>query len=383
MPKTETASPQPLVTELNVSANIMAMQPGLYCIFHADNAEIDPGTGLPGVRITPPPGGADPELEIRTFGEGGWLGGAAALVHAPNHASVLVTVYRDANVATQGPQLQVVRLGDAPRAVLPATAKPAAGGSAPLPAAASSAGQRVAPAAAKAAAPLAPAPAPVDPAPAVAAAPAVAPEEAEVAAHIQRRGDVLARLGEWMGVPGSQQWIEGFAVAPRGEIGVKDIEYQAVLGRGWLSPWSDGGQFCGSRGMALPILGLRARLKGRFAQSHSLSVEASFTDGTEIGPSEEDAPVEAPSLAPLEAFRIVVAPKGVAVASPAAARPTRKAKPEPVKTASPRPAPKAPAKAPVKAASTRKATVARAPAGKTTKTATGKTARTSTSRSRS
>lgn len=335
MAKTEPASPQPLVTELNVSANIMAMQPGLYCVFHADNAEIDTATGLPGVRITPPPGGADPQLEIRTFGEGGWLGGAAALVHAPNHASVLVTVYRDANVVTQGPQLQVVRLGDAPRALQPATG---AASSAPAPVAAPPAAPGPAPAPVAVAPSSAPVPAEIAPA---AATSTVSRDEAEIAAHIQRRGDVLARFGEWMGTPGSQQWIEGFALAPRGGIGVKDIEYQAVLGRGWLSPWSEGGQFCGSRGMALPILGLRARLKGKFAESHSISVEASFTDGTEIGPTQEDVPVEAASLAPLEAFRIIVAPKaGVAVPAAPAARATpaargRKAEAKPAKAAAP------------------------------------------------
>jgi hypothetical protein len=37
-----------------------------------------------------------------------------------------------------------------------------------------------------------------------------------------------------------------------------DIEYQAVLGRGWLSPWIEGGKFCGSRGMALPCWASRS-----------------------------------------------------------------------------------------------------------------------------
>ena len=69
-------------------------------------------------------------------------------------------------------------------------------------------------------------------------------------------------LGDWLGEKGSKRWIEGFGIAPTKLLEPKDLEYQAVLGKGWLSPWVEGGQFCGSRGMALPILGLRLRLRG-------------------------------------------------------------------------------------------------------------------------
>ena len=60
---------------------------------------------------------------------------------------------------------------------------------------------------------------------------------------------------------------KGFAIAPVADGPAEDIEYQAVLGRGWLSPWVEGGQFCGSRGMALPMLGLRVRLRGAGAET--------------------------------------------------------------------------------------------------------------------
>jgi hypothetical protein len=32
-------------------------------------------------------------------------------------------------------------------------------------------------------------------------------------------------------------WIEGFSLAPHDGIEPSDVKYQAVLGRGWLSPW--------------------------------------------------------------------------------------------------------------------------------------------------
>ena len=83
-----------------------------------------------------------------------------------------------------------------------------------------------------------------------------------------------------------------------------DIEYQAVLGRGWLSPWVEGAQFCGSRGMALPILGLRIRLRGDAAQTHDVVYSATFVDGSEAGPASNGEPCEAESLAALESFQV-------------------------------------------------------------------------------
>ena len=129
-------------------------------------------------------------------------------------------------------------------------------------------------------------------------------------AHIQTRGDVTASLADWVGTPGSKHWIEGFALSPAKTVGPDDIEYQAVLGRGWLSPWAEGGQFCGSRGMSLPILGLRVRLRGEAADGYDCAVAATFVDGTKIGPLDDGEPCQSESLAPLEAFRIELRPRG-------------------------------------------------------------------------
>jgi hypothetical protein len=163
---------------------------------------------------------------------------------------------------------------------------------------------------------------------------------AEIVAHVQTRGDVAIKLGDWMGQPGSKNWIEGFAVSPKSMVGPGDVEYQAVLGRGWLSPWAEGGQYCGSRGMSLPILGLRLRLRGDAAERFDCVVEATFVDGTKVGPLDNGEPCQAESMSPLEAFRItLVARDGTSPqATPAAETPK--------KTQSGKPAAK-PATAPV------------------------------------
>ena len=262
------------VTELKVSGHLMTLDPGLFCVVQTANA---PGSasGLPGVRLSLPPSAAGRAegVRISTFREDGWLGerdGAALVRVVDGPAQVLVTIYQAPEATPeQAPRLQVLRLS----------------GESPVPGAvAQGAGSRPTPA------------------------------NADVVAHVQRMGDLGAAFGEWMGTRGSRLWIEGFGIAPREGVAPSDIEYQAVLGRDWLSPWVEGGKFCGSRGMALPLLGLTVRLKGPAAGTHELSYEATFVDGSASGPVQAGEACQAESLAALEAFRIDLRPKGAASA---------------------------------------------------------------------
>lgn len=276
------------VAELRVSGHLMALDTGLFCVFQAAGSPPpDPATGLPGVRISQAPGlaGRPDAVSISTFRQDGWLNGSAALVRVTQGpAQVLVTVYQSPRQGPEAaPRLQVLRLSGDPAAVNQAAA-------------------------------------------AAAAAPR---QEPEVIAHVQRTGDVGGMLGEWIGTRGSKAWIEGFAVKPQQGVAPEDIEYQAVLGRGWLSPWVEGGKFCGSRGMALPLLGLKVRLKGAAARHWTCNYEATFTDGSSVGPVGMDETCEAESLASLEAFCITLrrrdpvpasAPEAAA-AKPAAGKP--------------------------------------------------------------
>ncbi len=371
MSQTSPTPNQRLVTELKVSAHLMLLDPGLFCVFHTQGAPLpDPASGLPGVRISPAPSNAAESLSISTFDPDGWLGeGGAALVRVSSQPSqVLVTIYQAMNSTAEAPKLQVLRLSET-GATRQAPAQPAIAAPSPDRAAASR--------------------------PAV--APPAAGAKLEVAAHVQRRGDVLTRLGEWMGERGSQSWIEGFAISPARFVDPADIEYQAVLGKGWLSPWSEGGSYCGSRGMALPILGLRVRLKGEAAERYEVRVSASFTDGSSVGPVDDTQTAESAELAPLEAFLVEILPRdgvdaeavdaaGADASQPAdaarraAARPQRAVQPaakpqvaQPVaaKRADPaprptaKPAPKsAPAPLPARGAATARPGLRGGPAGK-------------------
>jgi hypothetical protein len=339
--------------ELKVSGHLMSLDAGLFVIFIPPGGPApDASSGLPGMRLSLPPGPAfHPEvINISTFREDGWLGGwnGAALVRvARGPAQVLVTIYQAPNAKGEAPKLQIMKLADG-------AAQPAAPRAAAAPAVQAVRSPAAAPAPAPAPAPppalaTAAAPAPQNTPAGAAARPA--PEGAEITAHVQVRGDIAARLGEWVGNEGSKHWVEGFAIAPLSTIKPGDIEYQAVLGRGWLSPWAEGGQFCGSRGMSLPILGLRVRLRGEAAETHDLAVTATFVDGTKVGPLDTGEPAQAETLAPLEAFRVVVTARGsTAKAAPpkaAAAKSAKAAAPAlPAKSAPPKAAPLPAAKKP-------------------------------------
>jgi hypothetical protein len=266
------------VAELQVSAHLMTLETGLFCVFQTPGSpQSDPSTGLPGVRITPAPGlaGRPEAVSVSTFREDGWLNGTAALVRVTDgSAQILVTIYQNKGMDA-APRLQVLRLSGEPNAA-----------SAAEPAAVSAAKN---------------APAAANPPP---------DGNPDIMAHVQRMGDVGCKLGEWLGAKGSGQWVEGFGMAPLAGFAPEDLEYQAVLGRNWLSPWVESGKFCGSRGMALPLLGLKVRLKGAAAKTMECHYSGTFIDGSSVGPVSGGEACEAESLAALEAFQIVVRPRG-------------------------------------------------------------------------
>jgi capsular polysaccharide biosynthesis protein len=133
---------------------------------------------------------------------------------------------------------------------------------------------------------------------------------ARVLAHIHNVGDVVSPLGAWVGRHKSRTWIEGFAITLPDGTAAGDIEYQAVLGPQSLSPVAHGGTYSGTRGHSLPIRGLRVRLRGALADRYECFCSATFADGTarDLVPAEQAC--AAPSLAPLEAFRLTLRARG-------------------------------------------------------------------------
>jgi hypothetical protein len=294
-PREAAPAPPPQATppaRLEASAQVLDFEPGLYSveILSAETTRAREGLVLPCLKldpITPFLPGAGRAF-IAALSEGATLapGAHPTYVRAEGgKASVLLTIYKVAGART-APELRVRMIGG------------------------------------------------------VAEQPAARQEEAglpsvklTVMAHIERTGDVTGEGGHWIGTPGSAAPIEGFSIMPQGrDLRPEDIEYQAVLGTDWNTPWMRGGQFCGSRGMSLPLLGLRVRLVGKAANMFRCSIWASFVGEGEMGPI-AGGHLVAKDGVPLEALRLVVdlannaevlRPKLVATANSQPARGTRK-----------------------------------------------------------
>jgi len=324
----------PLGTGLEVTGQFLAFEPGLSAVevLPGRSAETDVGLRLPCVRLEPLP--ASPgagHAFVSGAAEGGWLsGGTAAFVLVTGgRTRVMLTVYKAAG-GMAPPELRVRPLGAAEH--LGAAEYPgAAGRSGPGIAAAASAGgasptpavPAVAPGtqAVPAMVPLPEPPAAADPVPVpVCAADTVGTDGRArcgvvLMTHVQGIGDLFADAAGWAGRAGSGAPVEGFSVMPE-NAGAGEIEYQAILGDQWNTPWIRGGGFCGSRGMALPILGFRVRLTGAAAERLECRYWGSFVGRGEVGPLSDGVACQA-GQAFLEAVRIVVSPRATDASDPA------------------------------------------------------------------
>ena len=84
------------VQELKVTGHLMTLPPGLFCIINEINPGAARNNGMPGVRISPPPAGAQ-NVEISGFRTDGWLSaeGDATLVRIRKKPTqILVTIYQ-------------------------------------------------------------------------------------------------------------------------------------------------------------------------------------------------------------------------------------------------------------------------------------------------
>jgi hypothetical protein len=126
--------------------------------------------------------------------------------------------------------------------------------------------------------------------------------------HVQNHGDMHFTGGVWAAASEADAAIEGFSITLGSDLPPEALEYRAVLGQDWFSPWMEAGEFCGSRQMALPLLGVIIRLRGPAAAAHRCRVWGRFS-GAEHGPFEDGAPCRMDGL-PLTGLRVVIVPKG-------------------------------------------------------------------------
>ncbi|WP_207541322.1 hypothetical protein [Sabulicella rubraurantiaca] len=252
---------QDRVPDVRVAAHTLVLPRGKFCISVSEVSPGVPPAQLPGLSISVMPGEGS-EVEIAQFRGSPWLrqlGDALLVAVASEEARLLLTSYNLLeHKGAKPPRMHVQRL-DVP-------------------------GQQAS---------LGPVREEEKPRAPVRAPAAVPPAAATRGAntmllHIARVGDRAGALGEWLGLREPGCVIEGIQLAPPEGVPPEELEYQVVLGRGWTSPWSQGGEFCGSRGMRLPVQGLRVALRGASAERFTVHVEAVTASGQTLGPTGND-----------------------------------------------------------------------------------------------
>jgi GT2 family glycosyltransferase/glycosyltransferase involved in cell wall biosynthesis len=252
------------MTQITATPQEMTLTPGFYAItVIRGGARPRPGKmALPAILISTPPN-PESHAEILSSHAGGWLTkqGDTVMLKVTGDTPVLMTSYKDAQSPQESLDIQFSRVDGTAAAVAPA-AQPR-----PVP-------------------------------------------TAEILAHVQRLGDQRYASGAWAGAPGKGIAIEGFAIAPTAGLSAQDIEYKAVTAQGWETPWISGGQYCGTRAQATPLIGLAVRLVGAAAQAYDCHYEAVFINGGRSGPARNGAPCRSDVIgAPLEGLLLTFSAK--------------------------------------------------------------------------
>jgi hypothetical protein len=96
--------------------------------------------------------------------------------------------------------------------------------------------------------------------------------------HVAGRGDVLADADTWIAGPLAPSRIEGFAIQWPEKAPDMILRYSVTVGgpRPTMGPLVDAGNFAGTRGRALPLVGAILEISGATAQGHHLLVDSVF-----------------------------------------------------------------------------------------------------------
>lgn len=128
----------------------------------------------------------------------------------------------------------------------------------------------------------------------------------QIKTHIRSRGDMSFSDAPWAGRVGPGLWIESFSIRPLEHLAAKDIEYKGLTGTGFETPWQSSEQFCGTKGISMPLVGFAVRLKpGPEGSAFDCEYSGYYRSGATAGPFRNGAPCRS-ALAndPLEGMQI-------------------------------------------------------------------------------
>jgi hypothetical protein len=113
----------------------------------------------------------------------------------------------------------------------------------------------------------------------------------QIGAHIRARGDMMFVDAPWAGRVAPGLWIESFSVLPLEQFGAQDVEYKGLTGSGFETPWLSDDKMCGTKGMAVPLVGFAVRLRASAATAgHECEYSGYFQSGVTVGPLRNGAP---------------------------------------------------------------------------------------------
>jgi hypothetical protein len=113
----------------------------------------------------------------------------------------------------------------------------------------------------------------------------------QIAAHIRTRGDMRFVDVPWAGRVGPGLWMESFSLRPLEQFTAQDIEYKGLTATGFETAWLSDDKMCGTKGMALPLVGFAVRLKpGALTAAYDCEYSGYFQSGVTVGPVRNGAP---------------------------------------------------------------------------------------------
>jgi len=138
-----------------------------------------------------------------------------------------------------------------------------------------------------------------------------------IGAHIRTRGDMMFCDVPWAGRVAPGLWIESFSVNPLERFAAHDIEYKALTGSGFETPWLSDEKMCGTKGMSTPLLGFAIRLKpSSLAAAYDCEYTGYFQSGTTAGPLRNGVPCRSSVASdPLEGIQVRLIKRSAAMSS--------------------------------------------------------------------
>jgi hypothetical protein len=143
----------------------------------------------------------------------------------------------------------------------------------------------------------------------------------QIKTHIRSRGDVNFADVPWAGRVAPGLWIESFSVQPLRQLGAQHIEYKALTGTGFETPWLSDDQICGTKGMSVPLVGFAVRLKpGAETASYDCEYSGYYRSSVVVGPLRNGAPCRSTvANDPLEGIQIRIVKRPSTAAASAGA----------------------------------------------------------------